>query len=579
MRAEYFFGIRSRFPSQRKLSMTLSSRSRFGLLAGAALLATACGEETTTEPTDPTPPTGVTVTAVSAVAARVNFTAVAGASSYVVERAPGASGGTFAQVGTPTAPPFDDTGLTPQATYRYRVITVSGSKQSQPSSETAITLPDLALTVVNADIATNTTWTADKKYRLSGFIHVAAGATLTIQPGTIIEGDFNVLGSSLFVLRGARIVANGTATQPIVFTSSQPAGQRRAGDWGGLILVGSGIINRGDPVILEGTNTGANNPAVNYAGGTNNADNSGSLRYVRVEFAGYATAPDAELNSFTFAAVGSGTVLEYLQSLNGLDDSFEWFGGAVDGKYLVSYNSGDDHFDISEGYVGRLQHLIAFQQIQVVPRPLAGNVSQDPQGIENDGCAGANCANGQNSQPYNVPLIANFTLVGPPAGVNNQGSGLVGMMLRRGTGGYYVNGVVARWGRAAISLRDQPTLDRVTGGDLILKNVLLAENAVTFQAASGSTVQGTVDAVANAVDANAATTTSLFTVFPAAPTSGASFDWSLSTASAARTGGLAAFTGALATKAGAFVTATPYRGAVDPTGPKWFQGWTNYAEN
>ena len=191
---------------------------------------------------------------------------------------------------------------------------------------------------------------------------MANGAVLTIQPGTRIEGDVGTLGSSLFVLRGAQIVANGTAAFPIVFTSSQAAGTRQPGDWGGLIIVGNGLINRADPTNLEGTGTDrVTNPLLNYAGGTDNASSSGTLRYVRVEFAGFGPAADQELNSFTFAAVGSGTTMEYLQSLSGLDDAFEWFGGAVDGKYLVSYESGDDHFDMSEGYVGRLQYLIAFQ--------------------------------------------------------------------------------------------------------------------------------------------------------------------------------------------------------------------------
>lgn len=553
---------------------------RFGHLMALTLIGglAACGDDPPTGNDTVDPPTGVAVSAVSAVAARVTFTAVAGATGYLVERATGAAG-TFAQVGTPSAPPFDDTGLTPLETYRYRVTTVSGSRQSVASAEASVTMPDRALTTVTADITTNTTWTRANKYRVSGFIHVQNGATLTIESGTTIEGDFNVVGSSLFIMRGAKIDAQGTATQPIVFTSSRPAGQRQAGDWGGLILIGNGIINRGDPVILEGTNTGATNPAINYAGGNNNADNSGKLKYVRIEFAGYATAPDAELNSLTLAAVGSGTEIDYVQTLNGLDDSFEWFGGAVDAKHLVSYNSGDDHFDISEGYVGRLQYLIALQQIAVVPRPQAGNVSQDPQGIENDGCAGANCASGQNSQPFTVPLVANFTLVGPPAGVNTQGSGNVGMMLRRGTGGYYINGVVARWARAAVSLRDQPTLDRITGGALELKNLLLAENGVVFQPQSGATVQGTVDVTANAIESPAATTAaSLFTGLPASPTA-ATLDWQPATASAARTGGLATFTGALATKAGTFVTGTAYRGAADPAGAKWWQGWTSYAEN
>ncbi|MGH7560721.1 MAG: fibronectin type III domain-containing protein [Gemmatimonadales bacterium] len=552
------------------------------VLAGIALTVVglaACNGDDDTGPSGPNPPAGLTVTALSPIAARVSWSAATGATSYILERAQGATGGTFAQVGTPTGTTFDDTGLTPATTYRYRVATVSGSQTSSFSTEASVTLQQQQIITVSTDITTSTTWTAANKYRLTGFIHVANGATLTLEPGTVIEGDFNVVGSSLFVLRGARIVANGTATQPIVFTSSRPVGQRQAGDWGGLIIVGNGIINRAAPVILEGTG-GTGNPQVDYAGGTNNADDSGVLRYVRVEFAGYATAPDQELNSFTFAAVGSGTTMDHLEALNGLDDSFEWFGGAVDGKHFVSYNSGDDHFDMSEGYVGRLQFLIAYQNIAVIPRPQAGNISNDPQGIENDGCNGTNCTNGQNSTPLTVPLIANFTLVGPPAGVNNQGSGLVGMMLRRGTGGYYVNGVATRWGRAAISLRDQTTLDRATAGDLVLNNLHLAENAVTFQPASGTTVQGTVDLTANAIEVAAGgTATALFTALPASPTGPAQLDWMPATGAAIRTGGLAAFSGAVATKAGTFVTGTAFRGAADPAGAKWWEGWTNYATN
>jgi hypothetical protein len=116
------------------------------------------------------------------------------------------------------------------------------------------------------------------------------------------------------------------------------------------------------------------------------------LRYVRIEFAGFPTAPNEELNSLTMAAVGSGTTIEYVQVLLGLDDSFEWFGGAVDARYLISYEAADDHFDMSEGYIGRIQHVIAFQSIQPEPRPnLAGGAASDPQGIENDGCWANNC--------------------------------------------------------------------------------------------------------------------------------------------------------------------------------------------
>src|SRR5690606_21296134 len=157
-----------------------------------------------------------------------------------------------------------------------------------------------------------------------------------------IVGDFEVPGSSLFILRGARINAVGAAANPIVFTSERPVGQRQPGDWGGVIIIGNGIINRNGQTQIEGTGTPAGaNPAQFYNAGTNNADDSGTLRYVRIEFAGYPTAPNEELNSLTMAAVGSGTTIEYVQVLQGLDDSFEWFGGAVNGRYLVSYEASD----------------------------------------------------------------------------------------------------------------------------------------------------------------------------------------------------------------------------------------------
>jgi len=430
---------------------------------------------------------------------------------------------------------------------------------------------------INADITTDRILYADTVYTLSGFIHVANGATLTIEPGTVIQGDYDVLGSSLFVMRGASIDAQGTAAEPIVFTSERPVGQRQPGDWGGLIIVGNGIINRADPIQLEGTNTGAENPAVIYSAGTDNTDSSGTLRYVRVEFGGYGPAADAELNSFTFAAVGSGTTIEYVESLNGLDDSFEFFGGAVDAKYLVSYEAGDDHFDMSEGYVGRLQHLIAFQTRQSIPRTGAGNVSQDPQGIENDGCSGTGCANGQDSSPLNIPMVANFTLVGPPDGVFSGTAGGIGMMLRRGTGGYYVNGAVARWERAGVSLRDASTVAR-TAAELIVSNVAVVDVGARFQPASGTTVQDSVHAgIANVLYTATHTKDSLFVAVPTSPTDASQLDWTAKTAIA--TGGTGAFTGDLATKGGTFVTGTDYRGAANPAGPQWWSGWTYYADN
>lgn len=468
---------------------------------------------------------------------------------------------------------------------------------------------------ITTDITSNRRLYADTVYTLKGFIHVTSGATLTIDAGTTIKGDFNTIGSSLFVLRGAQIVARGTAERPIVFTSSQPAGQRAPGDWGGLIIVGNATINRtpGTDVEVEGTGTasgapvGGQNYRVNYSGGTTDTDNSGVLRYVRVEFAGYAPSVNNELNSFTFAAVGSGTSLSYLQSMAGLDDSFEWFGGRADADHLVSYEAGDDHFDMSEGYQGRVQYLIALQTGQLTARPGAGSPSGDPQGIENDGCFGNTCGTGAttgaNATPLTTPLVSNFTLVGTGATASSGTNGGIGMMLRRGAGGYYVNGILARWPRAAVSVRDAatyaragstPTPDLATT-DLAVRNVLFAEAPTTFepQAPATSTtpnpaIQNSFDLAANSLVSSTAATTTLFAAFPAAvsaATTAAAFDWRPAASSPAASGGLATFTGKLATRAaggsqtGNTFGGTAYLGAAQPGGQQWWSGWTVYSQN
>ena len=284
-----------------------------GLLLSTLALA-ACSSDD--DPAAPVilPPLGVTTAPTSVSSIRVTFNSVAGDNSYEIERAEGAAG-SFAPATTVAAPAtagtvtYDDTNLKVSTLYRYRITAVRGTSRSQPSSEASATTFAFGgnQTIdVTTDITTNTTWKAENTYVLKGFIHVANGATLTIEPGTTVKGDFNTLGASLFILRGAKINAVGRADAPIVFTSSRAAGQRQPGDWGGLVIVGNATINRsGVEIEIEGTNTASGttsgtNYKVVYSGGTTDTDNSGEMRYVRVEFAGFAPSINNELNSFTF---------------------------------------------------------------------------------------------------------------------------------------------------------------------------------------------------------------------------------------------------------------------------------------
>jgi len=579
--------------------MLLNRRMMTAVVAVIALVAAACGSDST-GPTPPQPILGLNTTAKGATTVQVTFNSVAADDSYDIARAEGAAG-TFATVTTVTAPAtpglvtFDDSGLKPSTLYRYHVITKKGTASSAASGEASTTT--LAFGNAALDITTSRTLFADTVYTLKGFIHVANGATLTVQPGTTIKGDFNTLGSSLWILRGAKIEAVGTATAPIVFTSSRAAGQRQPGDWGGLLIIGNAINNRSGNVEVEGSGTdgtavvGGKNYQVLYSGGTTATDNSGTLSYVRVEFAGFAPSLNNELNAFTFAAVGSGTRASFLQTMGGLDDSYEFFGGGFDADHLVAYETGDDMYDMSEGFVGRLSFLIGFNSVQLTPRTGAGSLATDLEGIENDGCNGSGCDNGFNQAPFTVPLVSNFTLIGCGSTTCVGSGGGFGMMIRRGSGGYYVNGVLARFPNAGVSLRDAETYARggsvatpdLTTSDLQIRNIFFTEvNNTLFQAGGGSTIQNSLDGAGNSLTLGTATAVSLFTALPAqgvAPAAVSEFDWTPVAASAITSGGLATFTGKIATKGGTTVTGTSYVGAAQPGGTKWWTGWTVYFRN
>src|ERR671918_3050374 len=438
-------------------------------LVAAALVACVLGcDDDGTGPTPLPAPTGVTAAQLSLTSIRVSWNAVLGAQSYVLQRASASNPGVFSQIGgTLTATTYDDAGVTAGVAYSYRVAAVAAGDTSAFSTSVTLTT-GLATKTIGDDVTANRTLVADTVYVLQGYVKVQNGVTLTIQPGTKIVGDTATFGSSLWILRGAKLVANGTASAPIVFTSQRAPGNRHPGDWGGIIMIGNGIINRTGTILTEGP-TGE---AENYAGGSDNADSSGVLRYIRIEFAGFDVSGggNSELNGLSMYAVGSRTVIENVEVLAGLDDSFEWWGGAVDGRYLVSYEAGDDHFDWSEGYVGRNQFLIGFQSARINPAAGAGVLATDPEGFEADGCNGAGCALGFATQPFSVPVFANFTLIGPGTGTTLTSAGDIGMVLRRGVGGYLTNSVVARWHRQGLSVRDPETNTMLTTDSLNVVN-------------------------------------------------------------------------------------------------------------
>jgi hypothetical protein len=560
------------------------SRTRLAALVALAAGAAACSKDSTS----PTlgVPAGVTASQVTLTSVSVSWTGVSGATDYALDRTSAATPGVFTRLGSAiTATNYTDTGLVAGVTYGYRVAAVRGSDTSDFSAVVNIAT-GAAAAKITSNITANRTLFVDTVYTLSGYIKVTNGATLTIQPGTKIVGDTTVLGSSLWILRGAKIIANGTAAKPIVFTSARAPGNRKPGDWGGLIIIGNGIINRtGTTILTEG---GAAGQAENYAGGTDNNDNSGSLRYVRVEFAGYDVSNGAgqELNAISSYAVGRGTTYEYVQTMSGLDDSFEFWGGAVDLRYLVSYESGDDHFDWTEGFQGRAQFLIALQTQRLIPAPGSGVFSSDPHGFEGDGCepglSGCVLSATATSTPYSMPVFANFTMIGTGqlAGIPADGNGSV---LRRGTGGTFRNGVLARWKGIAINIRDawSDSLFVASGGkdSLDIQAVILAQNGFNFDTVGAGFAQTTNwNAARLATIKQYAGSVAVDTLL-GLNLNPSGLDWTPKAGSPATSGGVVAPAARVAGYFGGTWVNTTYLGAADPTGAKWWQGWTAYNIN
>jgi len=260
------------------------------------------------------------------------------------------------------------------------------------------TYPAATVTLIDS-IYVNTTLNASTVYKIMGFVYVTQNATLTIPAGTIIRGGNAT--ASLIVEKGSKIIAQGTPSNPIVFTSNNPAGSRSAGDWGGVVLCGKGINN------LAGGSGTAEGGIRSTHGGNDNADSSGVLSYVRIEFAGYALQPNKEINGLTLYSIGNKTKIDHIQVSMANDDSFEWFGGSVNAKYLIAFNGLDDDFDTDNGYSGNVQF---------------GVVLRDPNIAD---ISGSNCfesdndASGTTALPKTKATFSNISVFGPLANIND----------------------------------------------------------------------------------------------------------------------------------------------------------------
>ncbi len=335
------------------------------------------------------------------------------------------------------------------------------------------------VTILEGDIKVNTKLTADKIYLLRGIVYVNSGATLTIEPGTIIKGDKATKGT-LVISRGAKILADGSKEKPIVFTSSQEAGARREGDWGGLVVLGKAPVNKGDNVSIEGIADDGSGKG--KYGGNDPHDDSGILRYVRIEFAGIALSPDNEINALTFGGVGDATIVDHVQVYRSGDDAFEWFGGTVNAKHLLAINTWDDDFDTDFGYSGHVQFAICQRLLGTADQSGSNAMESD-----NDGT-------GSNNQPQTKAVFSNLTVVGPISASSEKGKQNANyqhaVQIRRNSSISVFNSIFAGFPEGVYIDDSKVVTPKATSNNFTANELRFGNNLVFSSNSKGNEVKG-----------------------------------------------------------------------------------------
>ena len=329
--------------------------------------------------------------------------------------------------------------------------------------------------VVDADVTTDTTWTSDNEYIFRKPIFVTNGATLTIQPGTIIYGGQDLINNtfgSLVITRGCKIMAEGTAVNPIIFTAEDAKTRdltlADTSLWGGVLILGRAILNDADnPIInpdnptisereIEGFPSGGNDENIKY-GGNNDEDNSGVMRYCSIQYGGFEFAQDEEINGLTLGAVGSGTTIEFIEVFNNSDDGIEFFGGTVNTRFMVMAFNEDESFDIDQGYRGKNQFWFAIQK----------NVGKGSNyGGEHDGGDSPD----KTLEPFARTQVYNATYIGAGQGSANGQDNLV-FRLKDNFAGQYHNSIFTDFKDGFVRVDDESTAERTaTEGDLAFFN-------------------------------------------------------------------------------------------------------------
>jgi hypothetical protein len=425
--------------------------------------------------------------------------------------------------------------------------------------------------ILSGKINADRTLKTGNTYKLRGIVYVVDGAKLTIEPGVIIQGEKSSRGT-LVITRGTQILANGTVDKPIIFTSD--AATPAMGDWGGIVILGRAKTNAsyngtaGLGEIEGGVN---NSEGLGLYGGADDNDNSGILKYVRIEYPGYAYLPDKELNGLTMGAVGKGTIIDYVQVSNAADDSFEWFGGSVDCKHLIAYKGLDDDWDMDNGFSGRIQFGISMRD------SLIADVSQS-NGFEIDNDAG-----GSSVLPQTSAVFSNMTVIGPRATLTNIGNSNFrrGIHTRRNSAVSIFNSIIMGWptGWNLDAGLGAPTDLNYSGATpkAFVSNTILAGNNTQFtytanaSAPTGWSITDLQNYFNRAAGGNNVFTNSADVILNAAFKHDGSGDWNPAAGSPALTG--AEFSNAKVSNN--FFTSTTYRGACG-LGDTWWKIWTRF---